>query len=341
MTLPKYITETNREGVYGVRVPNMEKGKTGRIRLGTFPLKEAIRIRDLYLLGFGVVLEDNQYCGQTDFFQLLDVVSNLKNTVIIQDSPDVPIIHNINLPSNKPFGICFLSDLHIGGKHVDYTLIGKDIKTIMSNPNIYVIGAGDFSDNWVVGKLMALQREQLVPHDVEWRLVEGLIETIAEKLLCVVGGNHDAWTESVSGVDRLKELINKSNSETIYESNEARLVINGLKIQIRHKWKRNSSINPTYCIEKGYDDGDWQFDIGVGGHTHIATLCRPFYRHDKLRQAIILSTYKRDPKKKWGSYSSKDSGCGLLIVNPDKATHWFSEVDLGNKFLNMLVNNSL
>jgi hypothetical protein len=104
----------------------------------------------------------------------------------------------ITLP-NEPVAIAFLSDLHIGSAGTDYQAIKVDAELIAATPGMYAGFHGDGTDNWIVGKLTALQRGQAIGFDAERLLFESWIDLIAPKLLWWVEGNHDDWTEKLVG----------------------------------------------------------------------------------------------------------------------------------------------
>ena len=60
----------------------------------------------------------------------------------------------------------------------------------------------------------------------------------------------------------------------------------------RHRWKYSSVFNVTHGIEVGWERGGVDFDLALGGHTHVGTFCRPFLRHGKMRLAVLTGTYK-------------------------------------------------
>ena len=65
-----------------------------------------------------------------------------------------------------------------------------------------------------------------------------------------------------------------------------------LRYKVRHRWKYGSVFNATHPIEVGWQRGDSDFDVGLGGHTHIGTVERAFWRHRQRRLAVLTGTYK-------------------------------------------------
>ncbi len=241
---------------------------------------------------------------------------------------------------NKPTAIAWLSDLHLGSSGTDYAAIWEDTQTIVNTPGMYAAFHGDGIDNWVVGKLQAIQRGQAVNHSEEVAMFRRWVELIHEKLLLVVSGNHDNWTKKMAGLDILPTLLGET--QVLYDPYEVRVNLTcgdgSWDVLVRHQWKWSSIFNPTHGIEVGYDRMSDQFDIGVGGHTHIGTLIRPFFRHRRERLAVLTGAYKRiDPfSKEVGFAETMTNGCGAIIFFPDGKVWYNSDLKVAADYLTYL-----
>jgi hypothetical protein len=234
----------------------------------------------------------------------------------------------IELP-NEPIGIAWVSDLHLGNGHTNYKAIRDDTKLIASTDGMYAIFHGDATDNWIVGKLQALQRGQAVSKKMEDKLFVDWVHTIKHKLLAWCSGNHDEWTTKLAGWEPAKEILKDLN--VLYDPYQIHFTLKhgntNRSVLVRHKWKGGSIYNPTHSIETGWERGDIPFDIGVGGHTHIGTYCRPFHKHGKRRYAILTGTYKTHDVfgEEIGFPKPKDVGCGLMVILPNQENIMFFE----------------
>jgi hypothetical protein len=241
---------------------------------------------------------------------------------------------------NKPTGIAFLSDLHIGNAGTDYSAIMRDTELVANTPGMYAAFHGDGIDNWIVGKLQALQRNQTVSHKNEIAMFRYWLEKIHQKLLLVVSGNHDNWTAKLSGLDIIPSLL--GDTHVLYDNYEVRVNIEcgdgTWDTIVRHQWKYSSIFNPTHGIEVGYDRMGVPFDIGIGGHTHIGTLFRPFYRHQKERLALLTGAYKRVDSfaKEIGYAPTAANGCGAIIFMPDGKLWYNSNLEVACDYLKYL-----
>ena len=193
-----------------------------------------------------------------------------------------------------PCAIALLSDTHFGAPGTDYEAAKRDAEIIRDTPGMFAEFHGDGVDNWIVGKLQRLQRGQIVDFADEWELFLSWLDMLRGSLLWVVSGNHDNWTIALSGFDRVRLALQGTNvlyhtDQTIFNLHAGPLTY---RVKVRHKWKGNSIFNPTHGIETSWERSGDAFDIGIGGHTHIATLYREFVKHQKKRFAILTGTYK-------------------------------------------------
>jgi len=245
----------------------------------------------------------------------------------------------IELP-NEPIAIAFLSDLHIGGAGTDYATIKADAELIRDTPGMYAGFHGDGTDSWIIGKLTALQRGQAIGFDAERLLFESWVGMVAPKLLWWVQGNHDNWGEQLIGSAPNRDLI--KHASMLWDRQQCAFDLvhcgNIRRVVIRHKWRYSSVYNPAHGMMVGFDRGDEAFDIAVAGHTHIATLCYPFYKHGKIRHAILTGTYKLvDPfGEEVGFPAPKGRGCGALVLTPDGQQMFIDDLTTAARFLEWL-----
>ena len=239
---------------------------------------------------------------------------------------------------DKPFALVLLSDIHGGGK-TDYTALEEDLRIINTTEGMYVGNLGDNTDNFVIGKLQSIQREQSTTFDMEARFLEWLFEKIKGSLAFWCAGNHDNWTKRVSGFDITREAL--KGVPCLYDPHEIYFTLkwagHSQRWLARHKWKGTSVFNPTHGLEVGWERVGKDFDVSCGGHTHIATLCRPFIREEKKRFAVLLGTYKvRDNyAREIGFPASYGTGSGAFVYHPDGRVVWCEDLETARDILNM------
>lgn len=240
-----------------------------------------------------------------------------------------------------PIAIAFLSDVHFGGAGVDYQAVKADAEMVRDTPGMYAVYHGDGTDNWIMGKLQGLQRDQPIPHDDAIRLHKSWLGILGEKLIAAVPGNHDLWTKKVAGIEYVREQL--GNSKCLYHPFEIACDLTigedvRLRLKIRHKWKYNSVFNATHGLQVGWERGDDDFDIAVGGHTHVGSFFHDFHRHGRRRWAVLTGTYKRYDAfgEECGYPSPKDSGCGALVIDNDGTINGFRDLRTAADFLAFL-----
>jgi len=239
-----------------------------------------------------------------------------------------------------PCGITLLNDLHIGNAGTNYKAIRRDAQIIRDTPDLWAAMTGDGVDNWIIGKLQALQRNQVVNYDSEWLLFFDWLDMLRDKFIFIVSGNHENWTYKIANVDRVKDHM--KGVPVLYDRDE---VIFSLfvgkkewKVKARHKWRGNSVFNPTHGIEVSWERTGFDFDIGIGAHTHIGTVCRPFLRHGRRMYAILVSTYKTHDTfgRAIGFSSPYNLGSGVMVFDQNGSMTFFEDIKRGAEYLTML-----
>jgi len=231
----------------------------------------------------------------------------------------------ITIHGEEPFALAYLSDLHIGAASTDYRALRADAEIIRDTPRMWAGYHGDGINNWIVGKLAALERDEIVPFDAEIALFADWLRMVGPSLLWVVAGNHENWTRQIAGIDLLRGLLG-DDVRVLYDRFEVcfRLVWGERvwRYKVRHKWRYSSIFNATHAIEVGWQRGSTDFDVGLGGHTHVGTVCRPFWRHGHERYAVLTGTYNiGDPYgRELGLSAPMHRGSGAHVYWKDGAT---------------------
>ena len=237
-------------------------------------------------------------------------------------------IQSIEIKGKKPILITMFSDLHIGDPFADYEQMMKDALLVKNTEGCYSISAGDHHNNWI-GRLVHLQKHQSMSMSNELSLFKHWLKVLEGKLLAVIPGNHDLWTEDHAGIDLTREYLR--GALLLYDKHE--IVFNldmfgkSWKVKLRHKWKGSSIFNPTHALEVGLQRGDTDFDIAIGGHIHIGTLFREFVFHNQKKLACLIGTYKYSDTfaKMIGFPKTCGSGCGALMFFPDGSVQsWYN-----------------
>lgn len=192
----------------------------------------------------------------------------------------------------KPVAVAFVSDQHVApGTPVDFRRMREDAELIAATEGLYAVLGGDAVDNHIrILPAMLASRSQ--PED-QWHLFNYYLEIFADKVLAMVAGNHDLWTNQVAGVDVLRMIADRQKVR--YSQSEAYLALDvagvPYKIGVRHQYRMNSSFNQTHSVKQWMRLGEEEFDVGCVCHHHEASQESFLYR-GKHRVAIRPGSYQ-------------------------------------------------
>jgi hypothetical protein len=139
-------------------------------------------------------------------------------------------------------------------------------------------------------------RDAVIPIKTQWKLVEHYLEMFGDKILAVVGGNHDAWSKKFSGVDVLEELVKKR--KVLHDNSEWQLTLKvgheNYKMAIRHSAKYTSAYNETHSAKQLWRMAriPADVDVVVVSHTHNPSIEEFIWGANGPRLAIRTGTYK-------------------------------------------------
>jgi hypothetical protein len=191
----------------------------------------------------------------------------------------------------QPVAIAFLADTHIGSEGTDYESMYEDIHTIRETPNMYAVIGGDLGDLHI--KHPAAVLSQKITPEHQWQWVAEVLELLAPKTLALVAGNHELWTYAVANFDPLRRLAKKI--KVPYNRHELpidiKLAKQTYRILIRHKYRFNSTLNPSNSPKQLCRKGRTDADVYVVCDKHEAT-AEPFSHQGKWRWAVRPSGYQ-------------------------------------------------
>jgi hypothetical protein len=221
----------------------------------------------------------------------------------------------IEIDTDRPFGVVFMSDLHIGGLGTDHEAIMRDVEIINSCDQLVAYVGGDPTDNFITDKLAHAAREtQAVKPGYQWEMFRHMILELRPSLLAVGRGNHDAWTSRQAGIDGVTAALEGipilHTAEDTYV--DLRVGEQEYVIYRKHRPIGNSRTHRAAGAKASYNYGVRLFDVGVTEHHHEASLtCEK--RHDQYRWFITTGSYKvNDPHaREWGYYNG---GIGTPVV---------------------------
>ena len=222
--------------------------------------------------------------------------------------------------SHAPAMIALVADVHLGSPGTNIERVYEEQDLINNTPGAYTFLLGDIADSFLVGRLKDIN----ITHDVtipeEWYLVEDYFSRW-KNLVGVVGGNHDAWSRSLVGMDLHRKLL--ADGMILYDTDDMRVTVNvgpyPIRFRMRHQFLGRSQYNVTHAAEKSVRFDDPWPDILVSGHTHTGALARELSHAGQRKIAIQLGSYKAfdDFAVRLGFPQTDNSTAAAVIVMPD------------------------
>lgn len=228
---------------------------------------------------------------------------------------------NIGIETDKPFGIVFMSDWHIGGLGTDHEALMRDIELINSCPNLAAYVGGDPVDNFIPEKLAHVARDsQIVSPSFQWKMFRHAINELHPSLLAVGRGNHDGWTQRNAGIEGIEQALRGIPVLHTAEDTYIDLTVGEQTYVIyrKHRPLGSSRIHKTAGVKRSYDFGKRLFDVGVTEHHHEAAL-NIEKRHNQYRLFITTGSYKVDDlhSREWG-FVNGGIGTPTVIFYPHR-----------------------
>jgi predicted phosphodiesterase len=222
--------------------------------------------------------------------------------------------------SHAPALIALVADCHIGNPGTNIDRIYEEQALINNTPGAYTFLLGDIADSFLVGRLRDINMVHDVTIPEEWALVEDYVNGW-NNLLGFVGGNHDAWSRTLVGMDLHRKII--ADGAVLYDTDDMRVTINvgpfPIRFRMRHQFLGRSQYNVTHAQEKSIKFDDPWPDILVSGHTHTGALARELSHAGVRKIAIQLGSYKAtdDFAIQLGLPQTDNSTAAAVIVMPD------------------------
>lgn len=182
-----------------------------------------------------------------------------------------------------------LADLHIGDGQCNKKLINDLIEDVKIHDNTYCILGGDLMNTALTTSVSDTYGETIPPMDQIKRCIE-LFEPIKEKILAVVGGNHESRTYKTSGINITALMCGQLGILDRYSDNTIMLFV----YVGRHQHSATRQQCYSFYITHGSGGGrKWggkinrlvdysnivDTDIYICGHTHSPAIVRQqFFR---------------------------------------------------------------
>lgn len=169
--------------------------------------------------------------------------------------PDFEMIVK-KFPEKEDITIIPISDVHLGARECMEQQFIDFIDTIKGKPNVYVVLGGDLINNATRSSVSNIFEETMRPSDQK-KCMAKILEPIADRILCAVGGNHERRSGKDADDDPMYDILCKIDREEVYRENIA-----FLKIKFG-KEGNNKEYNPAYTLAVTHGNGGGALTSGA------------------------------------------------------------------------------
>ena len=241
----------------------------------------------------------------------------------------------ITINDDKPIGIAFWGDWHLGSRGLDYEQFDKDRETIKSTDGLYFIGMGDYKDN-NSAYVTKSSNENSISQSMQDLLVCKMMEEVKEKVIALIRGCHDDWDKKLGDKDFTEELCRITDSINLWHGGKVTINLGDetYKVFARHKYKNESSLNTTNAQRNMLNDSG-AVDVAALGHKHFPDM----QMLDRMGQKVIYirsGSYKKYDEfgQKLAGYEGKKSVPLVVIFPNEHKVVPFQELEDGITYLN-------
>lgn len=187
------------------------------------------------------------------------------------------------IPDNQPIfrqlpaedaRIYVLGDCHIGAFDCDMKGLQAFIDKVADEDNAYLILVGDILQNSLKSSVGSVYIDQIAPPSEQKQMAHQLLWKVKDKILCAVGGNHEARSLKDVDDDPLYDVFCVMGIQSVYRRNMAFLRVkvgegkpSTFSFLAMHGKSETKQKYFPYAIEG--------IDIVCTGHTHTGKITKP------------------------------------------------------------------
>ena len=226
-----------------------------------------------------------------------------------------PEVMRIKINEEKPIGLVFTADWHLGHYGVDYAGFDRMIGLLVETDGLYVYPGGDGTENFInmmngKGIGAGLNQQQVVRQRA---LFIRAMEKIRRKVVAWGSSTeHTGWTRIMTGIDDLADIAKRLNLIYTDVGGLLELTVGDQLYNIfrTHQYKFHSAFNLCHAAKQLWRMGKYDADIVVVEHRHVGAI-EKFVGHGLERIAIRTGSFKiyDDYARKFGYY-------GISVANP-------------------------
>ena len=235
---------------------------------------------------------------------------------------------------DEPIVIFPISDVHFGAlEHMQKEWLDF-CKMVEQTPNAYIILGGDLINNNVRTCGFINPYDELIRPREQKKLMVEFLTPIKDRILCAVGGNHEARSMKDDDIDITYDIMAKLDIEDLYRPNIA-----FMKVSLGHRTRDNSPMSSyTFAVTHGAGGGIYTgatvnrnerfgniiegLDCLVVGHTHKGTVSKPSkIVIDRKNSTVTMQHYTVISMVSWlnyGGYAMQKMLLPAYVADPQK-----------------------
>lgn len=195
-----------------------------------------------------------------------------------------------------------LGDCHIGAVDCDMKGLEAFIDKIADEDNAYLILVGDILQNSLKSSVGSVYIDQIAPPSEQKQMTRQLLWKVKDKILCAVGGNHEARSLRDVDDDPLYDVFCAMDIQSVYRRNMAFLRVklgdgkpSTFSFLAMHGKSETRQKYFPYAIEG--------IDIICTGHTHTGKITKPSKLVFTQRGKVVMQDMAHIVGTSWLDYS--------------------------------------
>lgn len=247
----------------------------------------------------------------------------------------------VRIDDDKPVAIALTSDWHVGCMGTNYERLEEDLELIRDTSGMYVVGLGDYKDNYIRNSPPGGQYQQIIQPGTQDQVVVFYMSIVADKLIALIRGCHDHWDARHGDRDFISALCSEFDCVNLWHGGALRIKLGNQEylFRLRHKYKYQSSLNLENAMRRLVEQ-QGPCDVAFEAHLHNPYL---MYRTIGEREVILGRT---GSYKQWDDYGQQIGGfkgihgVPIVILWPDQHKLLaFHDLEMGARVLTDIREN--
>lgn len=153
----------------------------------------------------------------------------------------------VRIHEDKPFGVAWWGDWHIGAVGVDYETFDRHRAIIAEEDGLYWIGAGDYKENALADGHKGAGYHQIIQPGMQDELLLHWMDELGPSCLALVEGNHDAWDRREADKSLVEAMAERADAAYLWYGGVIWIEVGNQRYKwvARHKFKYESALNTT------------------------------------------------------------------------------------------------